>query len=391
MNKLLTFIGPPHHSQLIRPIEQELLSRGWVCEHWVADTESCFQVGLEEYYPGLPFHWLPDYTDIKKADAVYQQHKEWFRSFYDTPNALSLVLPQTLDRIVTSTCREWVGIGKLLQKVKPTACLALHEINRWGRMLGAHCQMQGVPFWTLQEGLYYGEPWLYTAHTKYSHSCVWGESTRNLLLQAGASPDRLHVTGHPDLLPRWKAASPYPLPEAGGKKVVFLFLTNTPIAFQPAMLDGWEQQEDYHLVVMIHQMASLPFIKQVGEYFAGKRGVTVVGVGQPGDIWRVLKGASILLLIGCSSMTLEWLFPLLLGEKGRPILVVPSPLPNTRNYTVDPPVALNGSDLPFLGMVKLAPTWEASCGEAAVQWVRQELSGGVEGAVQVADLMLPPA
>ncbi len=389
MNKLLTFIGPPHHSQLIQPIERELLGRGWQCERFTADTESCFQVGLEEYYPGLPFHWLPDYTDKGKADALYQRHAGWFRSLYDTPNALSLVLPQTLDRIFTSCCREWVGIGRMLRVVKPTACLALHEINRWGRMLGAHCQMQGIPFWTLQEGLYYGDPWLYTAHTKYSHSCVWGEATRAVLLQAGASPDRLHVTGHPDLAARWAAAIPYPLPE--GKKVVFLFLTNTPITFQPAMLEGWEQQEEYHLVVMIHQMASLPFIKQVEEYFKGKKGVTMVGVGQKGDIWRVLKASSILLLIGCSSLTLEWLFPLLLGEKGRPIIVVPSPLPMTRNYTVNPPVALSGEGMPFLGMVRQAPAWEAQCGGAAAQWVQEELSGGLEGADRVANLICSPA
>ena len=68
--RLLVFRGPLHHSQLLRPIEQALRGKGWEIVHYTADTESCFQVPLQE--ETFNWEWLPDWTNEPEAQALYR-------------------------------------------------------------------------------------------------------------------------------------------------------------------------------------------------------------------------------------------------------------------------------------------------------------------------------
>jgi hypothetical protein len=314
--RVLSFRGPEHHMQLMRPVEDALVQRGAEVLRFTTDAEACFQVGLQREFSPHGYLWLPDYGDEKAALRLYQEHAPWLRELLLTPNALSLMLPQVLDRVMLFICREWVALRRLLREVRPTHALALHEINRWGAMLGALCQERGIPYFTLQEGLYYGEPFIYTGHATYSRSLIWGEATRRKLLQAGCSPERIELLGHPDLATRWRLGAEgrqkldEELPsQARGKRLIFVFLAHVKVdpnsgeaAFQG--LDGSE----YFLVGRMHQLAALPDIAAMEQAFARHPDNSWLSPNTMpyAHHWRVMAAAEAALLIGCSTTALEW-------------------------------------------------------------------------------------
>ena len=270
-SRVLVFRGPAHHSQIMRPIEDELEAQGCDVIRYTAGTEAAFQVGLqEEAGVGLEsWKWLEDYGDDAAAAKLYRGHVPYFLEKLATPNSLSLMAPQVLDRIILFSCREWVATRNLLRSVRPTACLVLHELNRWSMMLAAWASSMSIPVWSLQEGMYYANPWLYTGHTRYSKSLVWGEATKEKLISAGCAPERVEVLGHPDLGRRWERAASevsagqlvdeLPAP-AQGKRLALAFLPHITIGPQAGMIMQGLAGSDWFLACRYHQLASLPVI-----------------------------------------------------------------------------------------------------------------------------------
>jgi hypothetical protein len=387
--KILSFIGPAHHIQLMRPVERELQARGWEVVRFTADTEALFQVGLMDFCPGDPFLWLPDYTDFPYAEALYEKAAPFFRELYMTPNEMSLLPAQMADKVIRSVCQEYTAIENLLKKEKPHACFALHEINRWGRLLGYHASRKRIPFWTLQEGLYYGDPWLYTGHTATSTSFVWGEATRRVLEASGCDPVRIVVVGHPDFTSRIRLARSQAdafrqsLPdEMPKRKRALLFIGNVDVQGAAAELfAGWDEQEEWGLLIKCHQLSSVPVIDRVKGLLQGHKNIHFIeGEGEePGDLWRALAVADVGLIAGCSSVTLE------MAAVGLPIGVFVDPLGH-RNYTVDPPVALDVSHMPWVEAIRKVVThWEEQCGARCREWLADEISVPGDAAGRIAD------
>jgi hypothetical protein len=67
-------------------------------------------------------------------------------------------------------------------------------------MLGYLSHVHRVPYFTLQEGLYYADLHYYRFHTDFSTACmVWGEDCRDILLKAGCSDDKIYPLGNTHL------------------------------------------------------------------------------------------------------------------------------------------------------------------------------------------------
>lgn len=379
MSKVLIFRGPQHHGPLMRPVEQELAARGWELVYYTANTEACFQVGLNKELGVDGYKWLPDYIDKPRARRLYEAHAKQAMRLLQEENVLSMLLPQVLDRILLFSCEEWTATERLLREVRPDRALALHEINRWGVMLGYWCQRLKVPLFTMQEGLYYGDPWIYTGHTTYGTSLVWGEGTRQQLIAAGCPAEKIVVTGHPDLARRIaqgkQDAAGLPVPD--GQRVALLLFAQVHVGEQAAMLlEGLTP--DWTVVVRPHPMASLTDLRDMEERF-GKRCV-VLPVGTDDAVkFAWMARAEVCLVAGCSSVILECLA----AEK--PLGLIP-----TANMARD--YAAEGIGVSCEGMTlqeslqKILHEWEGYR-ERAQAWVRQEAKS-LDAAGRMADVIV---
>lgn len=384
--KLLSFRGPAHHGQLLRPVEEALSKRGWQVVRYTADTEGCFQVGLNEELGVDGYVWLPDLVKDYSAQQMYDLAAPWFQQLYEKPNALSLVAPQILDRIVMAVCREFQATRALIEREKPTACVVLHELNRWGMLLGYICQRKGIPIYSFQEGLYYGDPWLYTGHTRYSRSLVWGEATKQKLLTAGCTNDKVLVVGHPDLGQRYALGErtkdevwQHLPPEMKGRKLCLVFFTNVEVTPEAEkVMQGIEEQSEWGFVARIHQLASAPHIERVRNLFNRKGCYFSDNSHTFGHHWQLMSLCDALVVVGCSSTFLEW------ATTGKPMAQVRSNV-QFRDFAAEG-IAVDCYGLTLLQSIeKLAKEWPL-CQERAAQFVRDEIAE-MNAAERMADII----
>ena len=367
----------------MRPVEDALASLGCEIVRYTADTEAVFQVGLQqEAGIGLEnWQWLPDYHDAAAAQKLYQTHVAYFREKLATPNALSLMLPQVLDRIIYSSCHEWVATRNLLRSVRPTACLVLHELNRWSMMLAAHAAAMNLPVWSLQEGMYYANPWLYTGHTRYSRSLVWGEATRDVLRQAGCAAERVEILGHPDLGSRWqhaqeevRAGTLQPeLPAAAqGKRLALAFLPHIKLGEHAGMIMQGLAGSDWFLVCRNHQLAALPLIQALAALFGTCPANSWLSpLAMPrGHHWRLMAAAECMIVVGCSTTMLEWLW------SGKPLGHVPL-FGEPRDLAAEGlAVPCDGAAGYLLAIEKTMAEWDDGYRARARQFVGREVAAG---------------
>lgn len=325
--KTLTFFGPLHHFQLLSPILSVLKDRGWENIIYTANAEACFEHGLQQTIEAN-WEWLPFYNDARRQEKMYNEALPYFRQLYEKPGVLSYMIAPITDRVIRETVCDFWATKKLLEKIKPTVCLALHELNRWGMLLGYWCNVMRIPFYTFQEGMYYGNPWIYTGHTKYSTSLMWGEAGRDKLLASNADPNKIKVVGHPDLAKRWADAEAQKdqawalLPPAWkGKRIVIIYITNVGLSHidVATLLKGIENS-DWRVVVRIAFLSSKPLTDKVKEFFAPFPELAFVTPPEPEHpLWPLLAIGEALCVLGCSTLSLEWL------AHGKPLAEAYSP------------------------------------------------------------------
>ena len=389
MKTLLVFRGPPHHQQLLRPVEDELESRGWKIVRYTANTEAVFQAPLNVELGTDGYLWLPDFDDPKKSEAVYERHWEWFRELYEQKTPISLLPPQILDRVMHFTCEEFISTRRMIDQVQPTACLALHEINRWGMMLAYWASVRRVPVWTMQEGMYYGHPWIYTGHTRYSRSLVWGEAARQKLLEAGSGEERVHVVGHPDLARRYRQGTEskaqlkeeLPADVRDRPKLALVFVTNVAVrGAGEDLFTGWEEQEEWGMVVRCHQLSTLSHMQTIEKVFR-RKGIFFSPLSIPYEHhWRLMANADLCLIVGCTTTALEWLY-----QRTKPLAQIGT-LAMYQNFA-EAGLAIEITGMPLLtGFKKTEAEWAATCQPNVEQFVSAQIAEG-EAFKRLADII----
>jgi hypothetical protein len=199
--KIIVYIALPHHTRFISPVMERLSHKGAEVLYVVGQAERSQEITAVKlslnYSHVFGFVTDQDSDDIQNnylrlRDALSGHLKHHF---------LLGGSPLTvIDKTLYSTAVEYIGFRNLLKKERPDLCVALHELNRWGKMFAFWSKKLNIPVITFQEGLYYGLDFGYTGHVQYSTlNLVWGKRIKKKLTDFEAPGDRILPVGNTHL------------------------------------------------------------------------------------------------------------------------------------------------------------------------------------------------
>lgn len=199
--KAFCFIALKHHGRFLFPVTRALQAQGMEIIYPTATAESPFEITFIE--EGMPYRHTLSYLDAavtREMEAAYRQIRSIWKERILEGSILHSFTICIQDKALRMHVENFYLLRRMFEMERPDLVLVLHEMNSWGKILGYLCHEFGVPFVSLQEGLYYGDSGIYRFNTEYSTSClVWGESTRQVLLGAGGSDDKIFPVGNTHL------------------------------------------------------------------------------------------------------------------------------------------------------------------------------------------------
>jgi hypothetical protein len=171
--KVLCFLALPHHNRFLVPIMEALQGRGMEVIYFTVPAEGAFEITLNQ--ANLPYRHILDYADAvaaEKSEIGYREIRDIYQQKILTNPVLQSVPVVIQDKVIRSAVENYNAMERMIECEKPDLLFALHEINPWGKMLGYLSHVHQVPFFTLQEGLYYSDLYYYRFHTDFSTACL---------------------------------------------------------------------------------------------------------------------------------------------------------------------------------------------------------------------------
>lgn len=326
--KVLCFIALSHHNRFLVPIMQTLAAAGMESHYFTAPAESALEITLNQ--AGLEYIHTTDYADESLADFLNAEMRVFWPVFWEkmesTP-ALQMIPVIINSKDIRNTAEIYHCIKRMIEVEKPDVLFALHEINPWGKMMGHLSHECGIPFFTLQEGLYYGDAYIYRYHTDYSTACVvWGQDCREVLLRSGCADDKIYPLGNSHiwhikqtLLNDNKRQQTYKeLGIAAGKKIVLFLMSYynyAPLELEPYF--RWAKaQKDVVTVFKWHPMSPKSWVEIATSKI--KHLPNVVST-HDFDTYALLSATAVCVLVGNSTTGLEAL------ALGKPLVEVRLP------------------------------------------------------------------
>jgi GT2 family glycosyltransferase len=211
--KVLCFIALPHHNRFLVPIMESLKEKGMEVAYFTTPAENAFEITLNQ--ANLPYRHVLDYVTTetaRRAGAAFQELRPVYQEKILRNRTLQGVPVVVQDKVIRGAAENYYSMDRMLEVEKPDLLFALHELNPWGKILGYLSHVHKIPYFTLQEGLYYCDTHYYRFHTDYSTACiVWGEGCRKILLAAGCSDDKVYPLGNTHI---WYARQQFTAPAA---------------------------------------------------------------------------------------------------------------------------------------------------------------------------------
>jgi GT2 family glycosyltransferase len=235
--KALCFIALPHHNRFLVPIMEGLKGQGMEIVYFTAAAEGAFEITLNQ--AGLPYRHLFDYADAEtteRTNAAFRELRPVLQGKILNNRVLQAVPVVIQDKVNRGVVENYFCTDRMLKIEKPDLLFALHELNPWGKILGHLSHVHRIPYFTLQEGLYYADLHYYRFHTDYSTACVvWGEECREILMKAGCGDDKIFPLGNTHI---WDAKKEFTEPTmmqatrktlgiAPGKKVILFLMSHS--------------------------------------------------------------------------------------------------------------------------------------------------------------------
>ncbi|MBU2628398.1 MAG: UDP-N-acetylglucosamine 2-epimerase, partial [Proteobacteria bacterium] len=221
---------------------EKLAAQGAKINYLVAQAERSQEITAIE--TGLPYNHVFDFLKESDKDQIHDIYIDLRNAFGKTlvkDIAFSLQVQTVLDKTISTTAQEYIAFKNYFETNRPDLCLALHEVNRWGKMFSFHAKKSGVPFITLQEGLLTAASanlnFQMTGHVQYSTFCfVWGENSRQKLISFEAPEERVIPVGNTHLSDEIQTLAKKKLREKTRKKyncgdlfvVLLLFSSDLP-------------------------------------------------------------------------------------------------------------------------------------------------------------------
>ncbi|WP_321494905.1 hypothetical protein [uncultured Desulfobacter sp.] len=196
--KIIAFVALTHHTRFIVPVMEKLSALGADTRYVVAQAERSQEITAVEC--GLNYVHIFDYLSLEDNKDIHDNYLRARRVFSQalcSDPALATQVVTVTDKTLYATAQEYIGFKNMIRVEKPDICLALHELNRWGKTLAFWAKKFNVPFISLQEGLGYNQDFGYTGHVQYSTlSLVWGERIKKKFSDYEAPVERIIPVGN---------------------------------------------------------------------------------------------------------------------------------------------------------------------------------------------------
>jgi hypothetical protein len=314
--KAFCFLALKHHSRFLLPITRVLERQGMDIQYLTAPAEMPFELTLQD--EGLPYRHTQHYADsqvLDEIDRAYRQVREaWKEKFFQSEVLHHFTLP-IQDKILRMHTDNFYLFRRMFEVEKPDVVLALHELNSWGKILGYLSHEFRVPLVTLQEGLYYAPAAVYRFHTEYSSAClVWGEATREVLVNSGGCADKIFVVGNTHLqtvvakesaraaVKRTKSD----LNVGKEKKIITLLMGglgyDKSFTFPPALLNWVRARPELVLICKWHPVTNKLALEEIARSLAAIENIRML---QEFDTYRVLAASDVCIVFGNSTTGLE--------------------------------------------------------------------------------------
>lgn len=199
--KIACFVALPHHTRFLSPVTEAAKKQGAHIRYFTTMSDYPFERDLVK--KGEECVLIQSYAN----DETRRKLKEASRGFYDVWMDKCLSWdgyrhwPFVLQSILISNgFEEYFCLENFFKLERPDLVLALHERNRWGKLLGHYASAYGIPFVTLQEGDYYEDRISFSAHTEYSTALMlWGRNTIDRLVRLKSTPEKMVSIGNTHL------------------------------------------------------------------------------------------------------------------------------------------------------------------------------------------------
>jgi Glycosyl transferase family 2/UDP-N-acetylglucosamine 2-epimerase len=312
--KALCFIALPHHNRFLVPIMEALQSQGMQVGYFTAAAEGAFEITLNQ--ANLPYRHVLDYaneeTSRRTFDAFNELRPIWQDKILNNHTFQSVpVVIQ--DKVIRAAVENFHSLDRMLEVEKPDLLFALHELNPWGKILGYLSHVHRIPYFTLQEGLYYADIHYYRFHTDFSTAClVWGEDCRQILLRAGCSDDKIYAVGNTHI---WTAKALATSEDAvretraalgimPDKKIILFLMSHSQ--YQPfdmrVLLDWMKRHGNVVAVFKWHPVTSKEIVDRALERLPKEAPL----INAPSfDTYRLIGASDICITVGNSTTGLE--------------------------------------------------------------------------------------
>lgn len=199
--KIACFVALPHHTRFLWPITSALERHGAKVIFFTTMSDFPFEGDLIK--KGKTCRMLQSYVKDdtrKKIDSSIGDFFDlWFRRCFewDGLRHWPFVL---MNGMINAGIEEYFCLDEFIKDERPDMFLALHERNRWGKLIGHLSSKYGIPYVTLQEGDYYEDRLSFSAHTEYSTALLlWGRGIEEMLTRHKSSPDKFVLIGNTHL------------------------------------------------------------------------------------------------------------------------------------------------------------------------------------------------
>ena len=326
--KVMCFIALPHHNRFLVPIMEALKQQGMEVTYFTVGAEGAFEITLNQ--AGLSYRHILDYvtddtqqqvaTAFRKLRSVYQEKILGNRSLQAVPVVIQ-------DKTIRGAVESYYSLNRMLEVEEPDLLFALHELNPWGKILGYLSHVHRIPYFTLQEGLYYCDTHYYRFHTDYSTACiVWGNACREILLAAGCSDEKIYPLGNTHI---WNAKETFTTPVSqtetraqlgiGAEKKIVLFMMSHSY-YQPfdtgPYLQWMKSRGDVVTVFKWHPVTGKEIVERALQRLKNEPSVISV---HGFDTYALIGASDICITVGNSTTGLEAL------AFGKPLIEVRLP------------------------------------------------------------------
>ncbi|MBI5142589.1 MAG: hypothetical protein HZA20_10460 [Nitrospirae bacterium] len=199
--KIACFVALPHHTRFLWPITGLAEKSGAKIVFFT--TLADFPYEMDLIRRGKECRLLQSYATPETRRRIEEMNVAFFdkwvnRCFdWDGLRHWPFVMQSSL---IPNGFEDYVLLEEFIAREKPDMFLALHERNRWGKIIGHLSARHGVPYVTLQEGDCYEDRLSFSAHTEYSTALLlWGNGTVNLLAKMKSAPEKFVLTGNTHL------------------------------------------------------------------------------------------------------------------------------------------------------------------------------------------------